>query len=55
MFHTGAFEVKDGKFGRVMPDDVPEDAVWVRRGNTENSFGAYYYASWILPESRATD
>lgn len=26
-FRTGAFEVKDGKFGRVMPDDVPEDAV----------------------------
>ena len=26
-FRTGAFEVKDGKFGRVMPDDAPEDAV----------------------------
>ena len=35
--------------------DVPDDAVWVRRGSTENDFGAYYYASWILPPSRATD
>ena len=26
-FHHGAFEVVDGKFGQVMPDDVPEDAV----------------------------
>ena len=26
-FHTGAFEVKDGKFGAVLPQNVPEDAV----------------------------
>ena len=26
-FHTGAFEVKDGRFGRIFPDTVPEDAV----------------------------
>ena len=26
-FHTGAFEVKDGRFGRILPDTVPEDAV----------------------------
>ena len=26
-FHTGAFEVKDGHFGRILPDTVPEDAV----------------------------
>lgn len=35
--------------------EVPNDAVWVRRGNTENDFGAYYYASWIEPPSRATN
>lgn len=26
-FHTGAFEVKDGRFGTVLPENVPEDAV----------------------------
>ena len=26
-FHHGAFEVKDGRFGEVLPEDVPEDAV----------------------------
>ena len=26
-FKTGAFEVKDGKFGRILPETVPEDAV----------------------------
>lgn len=26
-FHTGAFEVKDGRFGAVLPESVPADAV----------------------------
>ena len=26
-FHMGAFEVKDGRFGRILPDTVPEDAI----------------------------
>ena len=26
-FHIGAFEVKDGRFGQVLPQDVPEDAI----------------------------
>ena len=26
-FHLGAFEVKDGLFGQVLPDTVPEDAI----------------------------
>ena len=26
-FHTGAFEVVDGKFGAVLPDEVPADAI----------------------------
>lgn len=26
-FKTGAFEVKDGKFGAILPENVPEDAV----------------------------
>lgn len=26
-FHTGAFEVKDGVFGTVLPREIPEDAV----------------------------
>ena len=26
-FRTGAFEVVDGKFGAILPDQVPEDAV----------------------------
>ena len=30
-FHTGAFEVRDGLFGKVLPENVPADAVdwWV--------------------------
>ena len=27
LFRTGAFEVKDGKFGAVLPENVPSDAV----------------------------
>ena len=26
-FHTGAFEVKDGRFGAVLPENIPEDAI----------------------------
>lgn len=26
-FRTGAFEVKDGKFGQILPENVPEDAI----------------------------
>ena len=26
-FHTGAFEVVDGKFGKILPDEVPADAI----------------------------
>ena len=26
-FHTGAFEVVDGRFGAVLPENVPQDAV----------------------------
>ena len=26
-FHMGAFEVKDGMFGEVLPQSVPEDAI----------------------------
>ena len=26
-FHNGAFEVKDGKFGAVLPEEIPEDAI----------------------------
>ena len=26
-FHLGAFEVKDGRFGAVLPDEIPEDAI----------------------------
>ena len=26
-FHTGAFEVTNGLFGRILPEDVPEDAI----------------------------
>ena len=26
-FHTGAFEVVDGKFGAVLPEEVPADAI----------------------------
>ena len=26
-FHAGAFEVKDGVFGEVLPEHVPEDAL----------------------------
>ena len=26
-FHLGAFEVKDGRFGKVLPEEVPTDAI----------------------------
>jgi len=26
-FHEGAFEVEDGKFGQILPDQIPEDAI----------------------------
>ncbi len=26
-FHNGAFEVIDGKFGRILPDEIPADAI----------------------------
>ncbi len=26
-FHTGAFEVVEGKFGQILPDAIPEDAI----------------------------
>ena len=26
-FHTGAFEVRDGLFGEVLPENVPADAI----------------------------
>ena len=26
-FKTGAFEVVDGKFGAILPENVPEDAI----------------------------
>ena len=26
-FHTGAFEVKDGLFGEVLPENIPDDAI----------------------------
>ena len=29
-FHTGAFEVVDGKFGAVLPENVPEDAIYLK-------------------------
>lgn len=34
---------------------IPDDAIWVRRGGTENDFGAYRYASWIERPERDTD
>ena len=29
---------------------VPDDVLWCRKGAHENDFGAYYYASYILPD-----
>ena len=26
-FRTGSFEVRDGRFGQILPDAVPEDAI----------------------------
>ena len=26
-FHMGAFEVKDGLFGEVLPENIPADAI----------------------------
>ena len=30
--------------------DVPDNVIWCRRGAHENDFGAYYYASYIVPD-----
>ena len=30
-FHQGAFEVKDGVFGEILPENVPEDAIDLQR------------------------
>lgn len=30
--------------------DIPDDVLWARRGQAVNDFGAYYYASYILPK-----
>ena len=35
--------------------DIPDSALWSRRGEVSNDFGAYYFASWIEPFTRATD
>ena len=35
--------------------EIPDDALWARRGGVKNDFGAYYYASWIEAPARATD
>ena len=34
---------------------VPDSALWSRHGQYGNDFGAYYYASWIEPQPRATN
>lgn len=34
---------------------VPDTALWVRRGGTENDFGALHYASWIEWPEKITD
>lgn len=28
--------------------DIPDNIMWARRGSTENDFGAFYYASYIM-------
>ena len=30
--------------------EIPDDVLWARRGQAVNDFGAYYYASYILPK-----
>ena len=30
--------------------EVPDNVIWCRKGAHENDFGAYYYASYILPD-----
>ena len=42
---------RDTKGGIIVPDN----AIWVRRGRSENDFGVYEYASWIEAPARATD
>jgi hypothetical protein len=31
--------------------EIPDNAIWARRGNTVNDFGAYYYGDYILPKT----
>lgn len=33
---------------------VPDNVIWTRRGEHSNDFGAYYYASYILPRGNST-
>ena len=68
-FHLGAFEVKDGRFGKVLPETVPADAVDLggatvipglidvhSHGNSGADFsdGDYERDCWIWPDTTPT-
>ena len=41
-------EIWTGESGVI---EIPDSAIWSRRGGVENDFGAYYYGSWIEPDN----
>ena len=41
-FHTGAFEVTDGKFGAVLPENVPADAIDLQEGAMQDEWSTDY-------------
>ena len=40
IFRTGAFEVVDGKFGAILPETIPEDAIRAASYNPACAIGA---------------
>lgn len=38
------------EFQSTLPSRRATNVIWCRKGAHENDFGAYYYASYILPD-----
>ena len=52
-FHIGAFEVKDGKFGAVLPENVPSDAVDLKGATVIPGLVEIHVNTNALPSSNA--
>ena len=54
-FHTGAFEVKDGLFGEVLPENVPEDAIDLNGDGKINVTDAMVVLRYAVKKITAND